>query len=86
MGWMSWLDYGMFIQNICIAARGQDLHTCPQAAWGSYHDVIEKHLDLPEQQLVHCGLSLGYEDTTAEVNKLETGREPLDQYVTFHES
>ncbi len=86
MGWMSWLDYGMFIQNICIAARGQDLHTCPQAAWGSYHDVIEKHLDLPEQQLVHCGLSLGYEDTAAEVNKLETIREPLDQFVTFHGS
>jgi len=86
MGWMSWLDYGMFIQNICIAARGQDMHTCPQAAWASYHDVIEKHLDLPAQQLVHCGLSLGHEDTTAEVNKLETVREPLDEFVTFHGS
>ncbi len=86
MGWMSWLDYGMFIQNICIAARGQDLHTCPQAAWGSYHDVVEKHLDLPAEQLVHCGMSLGYEDTTAEVNELETVREPLDAFVTFHGS
>ncbi len=86
MGWMSWLDYGMFMQNICIAARGQGLHTCPQAAWGQYHDVIEKHLDLPSQQLVHCGMSLGYEDTTAEVSKLRTVREPLDRFVTFHES
>ena len=42
--------YGMFIQNICIAARGQGLHTCPQAVWGSYHDVVEKHLGLPEIQ------------------------------------
>jgi nitroreductase len=86
MGWMSWLDYGMFMQNICIAARGHGLHTCPQAAWASYHDVIEKHLDLPAEQLVHCGMSLGYEDTTAEVNKLETVREPLDAFVTFHGS
>ena len=86
LGWMSWLDYGMFMQNICIAARGQDLHTCPQAAWGTYHKVIQKHLDLPEQQLVLCGMSLGYEDTTAEVNKLETAREPLDAFVTFHGS
>ena len=84
MGWMSWLDYGMFMQNISIAARGQDLHTCPQAAWAPYHDVVEKHLDLPAEQLVHCGMSLGYEDTTAAVNKLETVREPLDAFVTFH--
>lgn len=86
MGWMSWLDYGMFIQNICVAARGQDLHTCPQAAWASYHDVVEKHLDLPEVQLVHCGMSLGYEDTDAVVNTLETVREPLEEFVTFHGS
>jgi len=84
MGWMSWLDYGMFIQNICIAARGQGLHTCPQAAWGSYHDVVEKHLGLPEIQLVHCGMSLGYEDTEAAVNTLETEREPVKEFVTFH--
>jgi len=86
MGWMSWLDYGMFIQNICLAARGQDLHTCAQAAWGQYHDVVEKHLNLPAEQLVHCGMSLGYEDSTAEVNKLETVRAPLEQFVTFHGS
>jgi nitroreductase len=84
MGWMSWLDYGMFIENICLAARGQGLDTCAQAAWASYHKVVEKHLDLPEQQLVHCGMSLGYEDKEAEVNKLETVREPLDEFVTFH--
>lgn len=84
MGWMSWLDYGMFIQNICIAARGQGLDTCPQAAWASYHKVVEKHLGLPEQQIVHCGLSLGFEDTENKVNTLETVREPLEEFVTFH--
>lgn len=84
MGWMSWLDYGMFIQNICLAARGQGLHSCPQAAWGSYHDVIEKHLNLPPTQLVHCGLSLGYEDTQVKVNQLETVREPVERFATFH--
>ena len=84
MGWMSWLDYGMFIQNICLAARGQGLHTCPQAAWGSYHNVIERHLQLPSAQLVHCGLSLGYEDVQAAVNQLETVREPIEGFVTFH--
>ncbi|MFN0039343.1 MAG: nitroreductase [Burkholderiales bacterium] len=85
MGWMSWLDYGMFMQNICLAARGHRLHTCPQAAWATYHVVIEKHLDLPAEQLVHCGMGLGFEDPTAEVNKLVTMREPLETFVTFHE-
>ncbi len=84
MGWMSWLDYGMFIQNICLAARGQGLHTCPQAAWASYHEVVEKHLNLPKIKMVHCGLSLGYEDTDAVVNSLETEREPVAEFVTFH--
>ena len=84
MGWMSWLDYGMFIQNICVAARGQGLHTCPQAAWSSYHKLVGQHLGLPKIKLVHCGLSLGYEDTDAVVNTLETVREPLKEFVTFH--
>ena len=84
MGWMSWLDYGMFLQNICLAARGQGLHTCPQAAWAGYHKIVERYLELPEIQLVHCGMSLGYEDTEAVSNVLETVREPIDEFVTFH--
>ena len=86
MGWMSWLDYGMFLQNICIAARGQNLHTCPQASWGNYHALVEKELDLPEHELVHVGMSLGYEDVDAPQNSLVTVREPLKEFVTFYET
>ncbi len=86
MGWMSWLDYGMFLQNICVAARGQDLHTCPQASWGNYHDIVEKELGLEEHELVHVGMSLGYEDINAPQNSLNTVREPLAQFATFHET
>ena len=53
MGWMSWLDYGMFIQNICIA-RGAKGSIHVRKPPGSYHDVVEKHLGLPEIQLVHA--------------------------------
>jgi len=86
MGWMSWLDYGMFLQNICIAARGQGLHTCAQASWGTYHTVVEKELGLPGHQLVHVGMSLGYEDTEAPQNSLATVREPLEGFVTFYQN
>ena len=86
MGWMSWLDYGMFLQNICIAARGQGLHTCAQASWGTYHIVVEKELGLPAHELVHVGMSLGYEDAEAPQNSLATVREPLESFVTFHQN
>ena len=40
----SWLDYGMFLENIMVAARGHGLHTCPQVAFSKYHSIIRQHL------------------------------------------
>jgi len=85
LGWMSWLDYGMFIQNICVAARGCGLHTCPQAAWAQLHNYIAPILGINGNHIIHCGLSLGYEDKSAKVNELRTVRENIDNFVTFHE-
>ena len=79
----SWLDYGMFLQNVMVAARGRGLDTCPQAAFTPFHDIIEKHLNLPASQMLVCGMSLGYVDPEATVNKLVTEREPLEQFVRF---
>ena len=58
----SWLDYGMFLENIMIAARGHGLHTCPQAALATYHPVVRRHLSIPDEEMVICGIALGYED------------------------
>ncbi|MDB3955354.1 nitroreductase family protein [Alphaproteobacteria bacterium] len=85
LGWMSWLDYGMFLQNICIAARGFDLDTCPQAAWGQMHKTLSPMLNIKDNHIIHCGISLGYVDPKAEVNKLKTIREDLSTFTTFHE-
>ena len=85
LGWMSWLDYGMFLQNICIAARGYGLHTCPQAAWGQMHKILSPLLNIQDNHLIHCGISLGWEDEKAEVNKLRTVREDINNFTTFHE-
>ena len=81
----SWLDYGMFLQNIMIAARGNGLDTCPQAAFTPFHRVISEYLNIPETQSVVCGMSLGYADPNAVENSLTTEREPLDHWVTFLE-
>ena len=79
----SWLDYGMFLQNIMIAARGNGLDTCPQAAFTPFHRVISEYLNIPKTQSVVCGMSLGYADPNAVENSLTTEREPLDHWVTF---
>ena len=85
LGWMSWLDYGMFLQNICIAARGYGLHTCPQAAWGQMNNVLSPLLNIQDNHIIHCGISLGWEDENAEVNKLRTVREDINTFTIFHE-
>lgn len=80
----SWLDYGMFIQSVMLAARGMGLDTCPQAAIASAHSVLRKHLDIPEHEVVVCGLSLGYARDDAIENRLVTEREPVSGFARFH--
>jgi nitroreductase len=81
----SWLDYGMFLQNIMVAARVRGLDTCPQAAWATFHRLIEEFLQLPEGEMVVCGMSLGVADPQAIENTLVTVREPVEQFARFLE-
>ena len=79
----SWVDLGMFLENIMIAARGRGLHTCPQAAFAPYHRQIRPVLNIPEEEILVCGMALGYEDTTKPENQFRTERAPLEEWVTF---
>lgn len=81
----SWLDYGMFLQNIMVAARGRGLHTCPQAAFTQFHRVIAEELGLAPHQQVVCGMSLGYADPAAIENTLVTERDPVAAFARFLE-
>jgi nitroreductase len=81
----SWLDYGMFLENIMIAARGRGLDTCPQAAFIGFHKVIAEFLQLPASQMVVCGMSLGHADESAPENRLVTEREPVAAFTRFIE-
>ena len=64
----SWLDYGMFLQAIMVGAREFGLETCPQAAWLSYHDMLQRRIGIPPDQTVVCGMALGYPDPDDKVN------------------
>jgi nitroreductase len=83
MGRGSMLDYGMFMENIMISAVGHGLATCPQAAFNQFHKIIARHLALPENEAVVCGMALGYEDKRAIVNTLKTTRVQVDEFVRF---
>ncbi len=81
----SWLDYGMFLQNVMVAARGRGLDTCPQQAFAQYHRIIEEHLQLPAERMVVCGMSLGRADPAAQVNRLHTERAAVAEFARFLE-
>ncbi len=79
----SWLDYGTFLQNIMVMARGLGLHTCPQAAWCSFHTTVKDVLDIPENEIVVCGMALGHADPDAVANTFRPVREPVDGFTKF---
>ena len=79
----SWLDYGMFLQNVMVAARARGLDTCPQAAFTQYHQIIAEVLQLPSNEMVVCGMSIGYANPSKIENTLITEREPVSGFVRF---
>lgn len=83
MGQGSLMDYGMFLQNIMIAARARRLDTCPQAAFLPFHRIIRRLLDIAEREMVVCGMALGYADPRAIENRLLTEREPVAGFAQF---
>jgi nitroreductase len=85
MGQGSWLDYGMFLQNVMLAAHARGLDTCPQAAFCKYHRIIARHLEIPKQQMLVCGMAMGYEDSSKIENRLRTEREPSTSFTRFLE-
>jgi nitroreductase len=80
----SWLDYGMFLQSLMVAARARGLDTCPQAAFTQYHRLIAEQLGLSAGEMVVCGMALGHADPEAVENTLVTERAPVSAFARFH--
>lgn len=79
----SWLDYGMFLEGIMVAARARGLDTCPQAAFLQFHRIIVEHIGAPANEQLVCGMSLGHADPNAVENTLVTEREPVASFARF---
>jgi nitroreductase len=82
----SWLDCGMFLENIMIAARAFGLGTCPQAAFNGYGRLIAERLALPDTEMVVCCMALGHPDPDAPENTFPTEREPARGFARFVEA
>lgn len=81
----SWVDMGMFIQSVMLAARGLGLETCPQFALAMYPDVVEKHFTPPDNHALVSGLSIGYGNPDAAVNSYRTERLSVDEILTCYD-
>ena len=83
MGRGSMLDVGMLLQNVMVSARGHGLHTCPQAAWNGFANIIMPHIGAGEDEMLVCGMALGYADETDKVNSFHTPRVPAAEFTKW---
>lgn len=81
----SLFDYGMFVQNVMLAARQFELETCPQAALAEYPDIVRQQLGLNDNWLVVCGMAMGYPDRDQAINQYRTEREAVDEFTSWFE-
>ena len=79
----TFMDVGMFIQSILVGARGEGLHSCGQVAFTRFHTLIADQLNFKENEMLVCGVSVGYEDTSAPENSLRVEKLDYTDYTTF---
>lgn len=83
MGPPQWADLGIFLQSMMLLAREHGLHTCPQEAWSMWGKTIREETDIPDDEIVFCGMALGYGDPDAPINELRTERGGLEEFASF---
>ncbi|MBV8540096.1 MAG: nitroreductase [Pseudonocardiales bacterium] len=83
MGPAQWADVGMYLQTVMLLLRAEGLHSCPQMAWSVYRRTVAEVLSPPDELILFCGMSIGFEDVTE--GHARTGRATLDETVTFVE-
>ncbi|WP_288485371.1 nitroreductase [uncultured Novosphingobium sp.] len=84
MGPPQWSDVGMWLQTIMLLLRGEGLDSCPQEWMSLYARLIKAEIGVPDdEQILFCGIAIGYRDPAAPVNNFERPRVPLDEHVRF---
>lgn len=81
LGAPQWADVGMYLQTVMLLLRSEGLHSCTQMAWSVYRKTVAEILSPPEELILFCGMSIGYQDVAERY--IRTGRAPLKETVTF---
>jgi len=83
MGHGQWAHLGMFMQSVALAALERGVQSCMQEAWARMRTPLAAHFALPDNEMIYCGMALGYADPNAPVNSLRSDRAPVDEFATF---
>ncbi|MBI1339632.1 nitroreductase [bacterium] len=83
MGHGQWAHMGMYMQTIALLAEERGWGTCMQECWARLREQLNRHFELPDNEMVYCGMSLGVPDRTHKVNSLYAERAPQDEVVRF---
>ena len=83
MGPPQWSDLGMFLQTFMLLAKEVGLDTCAQEAWSIKHDSVAKFVKADDDEMLFCGMSIGYKDPDAIINTLSSERRPINEWATF---
>lgn len=83
MGAPQWSDLGMYLQTLMLLATERGLGTCAQEYWSIQHKAVREFCGAPDNELLFCGMAIGYTDHTAPVNSLVSERMPFDEFAKF---
>ena len=83
MGSPQWSDLGMFLQTFMLLAQEAGIDTCAQEAWAMKNDSVSKFVGSDKNDILFCGLALGYKDEDAVINQLSSERRPIEQWAKF---
>ena len=83
MGPPQWSDLGMFLQTFMLLAQAQGIDTCAQEAWAMKNDSVSEFVGSHEDEMLFCGVAIGYRDKNALINKLQSERRPINEWAKF---
>ncbi len=83
MGPPQWSDLGMFLQTFMLLAKEAGLDTCAQEAWSTKHDSVSEFLQTPKDEILFCGMAIGFSDPDSPINSLNSSRRPLSEWAKF---
>ena len=78
-----WVHVGMFLQNLWLTAINEGLGVCLQESWSIYPKTVKKVIDCPDNEMIWCGIAMGYPNNEDPINNYRTSRDSIDTFASF---